>query len=90
MNNQRRKTIGSLLAQIDEIKTKIESIHEDANNVWDEEQEAMDCMPENLWESEQYEKMEEAVSNLEDAVYTLDDIISSLDEVIDSLDAARE
>ena len=90
MNNQRRKTISSLLAKVDEIKTTLELIREDLDNVWDEEQEALDCIPENLQGSERHEKTEEAVGNLEDAVYGLDDIIGNLEDIIDSLDAARE
>ena len=90
MNNQRRKAIDVLVAKVDAIKTQLELAREDANNVWDEEQEALDCIPENLQGSERYEKIEEAISNLGDAVDVMDDVIGSLEDILDSLDAARE
>ena len=40
-------------------------------------------MPENLMESERYEKAEAAISNMEDAV-------SNLEEAISSIEAAME
>lgn len=90
MNNQRRKAIDALSTRIDDLKTALELIREDANNIWDEEQEALDCIPENLQGSERYEKTEEAISNLEDAVLGMDDVIGSLEDILDSLNAATE
>ena len=49
----------------------------------DEEQDCLDNMPENLQESDRYQKMESAIENLESAV-------DSIDEAKASLDAASE
>lgn len=76
MNNTRRNAIKKLIADAEYIKDRLDSILED-------EQDALDNMPESLQDTERYERMEEAVSNLE---YALDGI----DDVINYLDTARE
>lgn len=90
MNNQRRKVINELFDKVCDVRSQLEEIQMTLSDIRDEEQEAMDCIPENLQGSERYEQAEEAVDNLDNAVYGLDDVISSLNEVLDSMTAATE
>ena len=72
MNKIRRKSLQTLMDQLEEIKGALEDLQS-------EEEEYRDNMPENLWGSERYEKAEEAISNMEDAVSSLEDAISSIE-----------
>ena len=72
MNKVRRAALAAIMERLEEVKADLEMVLE-------EEQEAMDNVPESLWGSERYERMEEAVSNMEDAVSGLEDAISSIE-----------
>ena len=71
MNNVRRKRIINLSDKLSELKEELEIIAE-------EEQEYIDNIPENLQNSERYERADEALSNLNYASDTLDEVIESL------------
>lgn len=75
MNNQRRKVLDKLSRMIEEIKIDLE-------NVADEEQESLDCIPENLQGSERYEQMEEAVDNLCSAAQCLEEAMDYILEAV--------
>lgn len=77
MNNNRRKRIRKILDDLS-------GAHGELEDILNEEQEAFDNLPENLVESEQGEKMEEAASSLEDVVVELEHQITILEEVIDT------
>lgn len=66
MNKNRRSSIMVAAGYLD----RVISIVRDAKN---DEQYALDNMPENLQNSERYEAMEEAIDNLEDALENLDE-----------------
>lgn len=51
MNNARRKKLQKIYDQLEELKEKLDFIIED-------EQTALDNMPESMWETERYENME--------------------------------
>lgn len=75
MNNKRR--------------TRLRSIEEDLsmalnllNSIYDEEQDCMDNVPENLQDSERYSDMEACVEALDGAVYNLEEAIDSIKEAI--------
>lgn len=76
MNKQRRTALAEIHAKIAELYDILEEIK-------DEEECYMDNMPENLHQSERYEKAEEAVYNLEEA-------LSSLEEAMDCIENAKE
>lgn len=61
MNKIRRKQLAAIQSKIAELQELLEELH-------DEEQEAIDNMPESLWGSDRYEAMEEAASNIELAI----------------------
>ena len=73
MNNRRRKALKDahyLLERASEVISK----------VLDEEQDAVDNMPENLQSSEKYERMETAIDKLEEAVEQIDSVKENIDE----------
>lgn len=76
MNRSRRKNLQSILDKLEDLKSDLELIQE-------EEDEYRDNIPENMQESERYEKADEACANLETA-------ISDLEEVMESIECAME
>lgn len=76
MNNARRKEINTLIAELEEIKSRIESVLE-------EEQEYLDNMPESFQYGEKGEKAQSAIDALEYAV-------QSIEETCDNLNTAAE
>lgn len=76
MNNKRRKQISNIIKTLEESK-------DDITSVMEEEQEALDNMPEGFISGERGEKCQTAID-------LLDDAINSLDEVIDSLEEAKQ
>ncbi len=74
MNNDRRKTIGNLIAELDGIKESIEFETE-------AEQEYADNMPDNMQESEKHERAEEITLELDQVASEIGDIIDRLQEI---------
>jgi len=73
MNDQRRKAIEAVLADLADLRSRVEAIHQ-------EEQEAFDNMPEGLQQTTNGQASEAAASALDDALGAFDEIESSLDE----------
>lgn len=71
MNKMRRRTIKSLVEQMEAIKSEFE-------NLFDEEQDAYYNMPESLQYSERGETMSEGIEVLSDTYDTIGDIIDTL------------
>lgn len=76
MNNKRRKEISKVIEQIEESRDTI-------TDILNEEQEALDNMPESLIDSERGEQSQNAID-------LLDDAISNLEEAIEHLEEAQE
>ena len=57
MNNDRRKKLQKIYDQLEELREKLDFIIED-------EQTALDNMPESMWETERYENMESGLESL--------------------------
>lgn len=76
MNNTRRKAIGRILDQLEDLMS-------DLDLIMDDEQQAYDNLPESIQESERGEHMESVIEAIEDA-------ISSIDDARDSLNFATE
>ncbi len=75
MNRVRRKNRQSIIDQLEELKGSLEDLHA-------EEEEYRDNIPENMQESERYEKADDACDNLSDAVDNLEEVISSIEAAI--------
>ena len=73
MNDQRRKAIEAVLAELADLRARVEAIQQ-------EEQEAFDNMPEGLQQTPNGQASEAAASALDDALGAFDEIESSLDE----------
>ena len=74
MNNTRR-------SRLRQAADHLETAKQIVSGVCDEEQDAMDNMPENLQGSDRYSDMENAVSMMEDAVDGIDTALSSLSDI---------
>lgn len=74
LNKQRKKAIARLAQQVSAIASELEALKE-------EEDEARENMPENLWESDRYEVSEECSQAMEDALDSLESAASSLSEI---------
>lgn len=76
MNNRRRTQILTNAIPL------LDRVFDIVNNVCDEEQDALDNIPENLQSGSRYEKIEEAISFLEDAMDEIEGAVSNLQEAI--------
>ncbi len=74
MNKQRKKEIATILADLEAIKVRIETVQSD-------EQEALDNLPENLQSSQKGDEMQGYIDTFEEVLGFLDDAISTLDVV---------
>lgn len=78
MNKTRRKSLKGILGRMDELTAIIEEVKEDLQGVLDEEEEAMENLPESLQEGERGQQMQEYIN-------TLAEVIDSLGE-LDTMD----
>ena len=76
MNKARRAELNRIINAIQELKNDLEIVH-------DEEEEAMDNMPESLQDFDRYCAMEEAVDNMDNAIDELDDVIEYLESAME-------
>lgn len=73
MNAQRRKEIQTVLNELADLRSRVETLQND-------EQEAFDNMPESLQQSDRGQASEGAASSLENSLTAFDEIESSLNE----------
>ena len=76
MTKVRRKSLHSIIDQLEELKGSLEVLQAG-------EEEYRDNIPENMQESERYEKADEACDNLSEAVDNLEEVISSIEAAIE-------
>lgn len=76
MNKARRAELNRIINAIQDLKSDLEIVH-------DEEEEAMDNMPESLQDSDRYCAMEEAVDSMDNALDELDDVIEYLESAME-------
>ena len=75
MNKVRRKNLQAIIDQLEELKGSLEDLQA--------EEEYRDNIPENMQESERYEKADEACDNLSSDVDSLEEAISSIEAAIE-------
>lgn len=93
MNNIRRKKIKATIQFLKELvettSVEFDNIKSEIESIQDEEQEALDNMPESMEGSERYSAIEEALENLQSALDVMDEADSAFsnatDEVISAL-----
>ncbi len=86
MNRIRRKSLRTILGQMDELSTVLETVKEALQDVLNEEQEAYDNLPEGLQESDRGQQMQEYIDALEgvaDSLGELDieDLYGTIEEI---------
>lgn len=90
MNNKRRKTINEIRTELEELKDQIECLAEQISNIYCEEDEYLENIPENLHNSERYERAEASCQSLESATTNAEDALNTLGNVLDLLEEACE
>lgn len=88
MNNQRRKELDKLIAEIEALGETASNIRERLEAIRDDEQEYIDNMPESLQSSERYFNAENAVSQMEEAIGYLEEL--DVDNIVTLLNEAQE
>ena len=86
MNRIRRKSLRTILGQMDELSTVLETVKEALQDVLNEEQEAYDNLPEGLQESDRGQQMQEYIDALEGVVDSLgeldiEDLYGTIEEI---------
>lgn len=76
MNKERRKSLR-------EIQSKLERLGEDLEALKEEEEEYRDNMPENLQESERYQRADEVCDLLQEALENLDNAYQQIEEAVE-------
>ena len=77
MNNMNRKQLSDLIS-------RIETIHEERDEIKDGEEEKFDNMPENLQDSEKGETLSEIIDFLDSASESLNESVESIQSAIDN------
>lgn len=75
MNNRKRNRLKSVLTSLENAQNTLEA-------VTDQEEDALDNIPENLMDSEMYDKIDEAVENLNAAQERLQETIESIERAM--------
>ena len=86
MNRIRCKSLRTILGQMDELSTVLETVKEALQDVLNEEQEAYDNLPEGLQESDRGQQMQEYIDALEGVVDSLgeldiEDLYGTIEEI---------
>lgn len=83
MNKIRRKELAAIIKKLEELDALREEIREQLAAVRDEEQEALENMPESLQESEKGEQMQEYIDTMENVTGELD--LLDIEDLADQL-----
>lgn len=98
MNKDRRKQLSELCDRVKALEEKINELKElrdgivtDLESVRDEEQEALDNLPESLQNGERWQDMRSSIDSMESALSSLEDIglDIEIDDVVTTIDEAR-
>lgn len=73
MNNDRRNRLQEVKESLDDMISQIEEIK-------DEEQDALDNMPENLQQSKRSDKMQTAIDTMDEAISAIGGVQQTIDE----------
>lgn len=77
MNKQRRNVLNDIAKKIYELLFEL-------NVIKDEEQDALDNLPEGLQMSERGDQMQENIDNLESIISDLENVVDDIDNVINA------
>ena len=76
MNKERRKSLREIQSELDRLGQDLEALKE-------EEEEYRDNMPENLQESERYQRADEVCDLLQEALENLDNAYQQIEEAVE-------
>ena len=87
MNKVRRKDLAKIVAKLEALDALRAEIQEDLETVLDEEQEALDNMPESFQDGEKGQQMQEYIDAMEDVMSELENLdvenlMDQLNEII--------
>ena len=85
MNKQRREALDKVHTKFMNIVDLLEQANNELEDIQSEEQDALDNMPESLWNSERYERMEEIANTLEEQTYEVANAIDAIENVLGEL-----
>lgn len=88
MNRQRRQAIATTRAKIEQAQALLDEARDELDTIKDEENDALEAMPESLREGERGEKGAAAVEALDSAISDLEAI--DFDSITTSLETAAE
>lgn len=83
MNRMRRKELAAIIEKLEELDALREEIRERIAAVQEEEQEALDNMPESLQDSEKGQQMQEYIDTMENVTGELD--LIDIEDLADQL-----
>ena len=86
MNNNQRKILEDAKCIVESIMPTIEQVKGIVDEVREQEQEKTDNAPENLLQTERYQRIEECADLLYDVCNLLDEMSSQCDEIVNSID----
>ena len=87
MNKQRRKNIDEVISSL--MAIDLVGIQDAIQMIVDDEQTALEELPENLQESDRANTMQEAVDSLEGACESVNNIETEITECFDNLEQAK-
>lgn len=90
MNNSRRKKIEKIEKLLDSWEENVDRLRTEIENIKEEEEEALDMVPESFQGTERYDISERAISALDEACDLIDSLPDFIMELIDKLEEARE
>ena len=83
MNAKRRKALGSIITKLEALESLRQEIQEQLEEIMDEEQDALNNMPESLQEGERGQQMQEYIDTMDGVNDELD--CMNIDELTDQL-----
>ena len=86
MNNSQRKRLEDAKSILEIVKDHVEQSKDIVKEVREQEQEKIDNAPENLLQSERYQRIEECADLLDNVCDSLDEMNGQCDDIINSID----
>ena len=90
MNREIRKQIEEVISKLESLHGEIELMKDDVQEIADMEQGYLDNMPESLQYSSNAERSSEAIDNLGYAIEEIDNVENAIQEAISYLESAKE
>lgn len=90
MNKDRRKQLAEAITVLNAAQEKLDYAKEIVDGVKDEEEEALDSLPDGIRDGERGEAMQENIDDLENVSYELETLSDSVQEQIDAVQEVIE